>query len=171
MLTDINTKGIVYAVIATVTLVVLLALLRLIFKRLGTRVETALAHSNWAFQIQRLELLSADGFKRGAMWIIRIIHTLSVLILIYLYIPVVLKLLPWTEPLAQPFIDYFMKPITQVWEAIVNYIPSLFDILVIVFFTWLFLKLLRVLFFCDPSRLYHLPGFSCGMGETNIQDH
>ncbi len=159
VLTDMNVLGIVYAVVATVTLVVLLALLRLVFNRLNTRVETALAHSDWALQIQQLELLSAEGFKRGVMWTIRIIHTLSVLIVIYLYIPVVLMLFPWTEPLAQPFISYFTQPLTQVWEATVNYAPSLLHILVIVLFTWLILKLLRGLFLAFRAGYITLPGF------------
>jgi small-conductance mechanosensitive channel len=140
-------------------LVVLLALLRLIFNRLATRVEAALAHSDWALKIVQLELLSAEDFKRGVTWTIRIIHTLSALILIYLYIPVVLMLLPWTEPLAKPFVGYFTGPITQVWEAIVNYTPSLLHILVIVLFTWLILKLLRGLFLAFRAGYITLPGF------------
>ena len=114
MLTNTNMLGIVYAIVATLTLVGLLALLRLVFNRLGTRVEANLAHSDWALQIQQLELLSAEGFKRGVMWTIRIIHTLSALSLVYLYIPLVIMLLPWTEPLAQPFIKYFTQPLKQV---------------------------------------------------------
>jgi small-conductance mechanosensitive channel len=154
-----NVKGIVYSAVATVTLVVLLALLRLIFNRLKTRVEAALAHSDWALQIKRLELLSAGGYKRGVMGTIHIIHTLSALFVIYLYIPVVLRLFPWTEPLAQPFVDYFTEPLTQVWEAIVNYTPTLLHILVIVFFTWLILKLLRGLFVAFRAGYITFPGF------------
>ena len=159
MLGDINVKGIVYTVIATITLVVLLALLRLIFKRLNTRVEAAMAHSDWALHIQRIDLLSAERYKRGLIWTIQLAHTLSVLILIYLYIPVVLRLFPWTKPLAQPFIDYFTGPLTQVWEAIVNYAPSLLHILVIVLFTWLILKVLRGLFVAFRAGYITFPGF------------
>ena len=101
MLNDIKVEGIVYAIVATLTLVGLLALLRLVFNKLDKRVEVALARSDWALQIQQLELLSAEGFKRGIRWSIRIIHTLSALSLVYLYIPLVIMLLPWTEPLAQ----------------------------------------------------------------------
>ena len=169
MLSDINVLGIVYAVVATLTLVVLLALLRLVFNRLDKRVETALAHSDWALQIQQLELLSAEGFKRGVMWTIRIIHTLSVLIVIYLYIPVVLMLFPWTEPLAQPFVDYYTQPLTQVWEAIVNYTPSLLHILVIVLFTWLILKLLRGFFVAFRAGYITFPGFYVEWAEPTYK--
>lgn len=135
MLAEMNVKGILYAIAVTAALVVLLALLRFFFKRLGARVEATLAHSDWAFKIQQLELLSAEGFKRGLVWSIRSIHTLSALFVIYLYIPMVLTLFPWTEPLAQPFADYFLEPLSQIWETMVNYAPSLLNILVIIFCT------------------------------------
>jgi small-conductance mechanosensitive channel len=123
------------------------------------RVEVELAHSDWALQIQRIDLLSAERYKCGLIWTIQITHTLLVLILIYLYIPLVLSLFPWTEPLAQPFVHYFKEPLVQGWEAIVNYAPSLLQILVIVFFTWLILKLLRGLFVAFRAGYVTFPGF------------
>ena len=159
MLVEINVKGILYAIAVTAALVGLLALLRLFFKRLGARVEATLAHSDWALKIQQLELLSAEGFKRGLVGGIRSIHTLSALFVIYLYIPVVLALFPWTEPLAQPFADYFLEPMSQIWESMVNYTPSLLHILVIIFCTWLILKFLRGFFVAFRMRYITLPGF------------
>ena len=44
---DMNVKGILYAIAVTAALVVLLALLRLFFNKLGARVEATLAHSDW----------------------------------------------------------------------------------------------------------------------------
>jgi small-conductance mechanosensitive channel len=159
MLTESNVMGIVYAVVATGTLVALLALLRRIFNRFDTRVEAELAHADWALEIRRLKLLSAEDVKRGVTWTIRVIHTLSVLIVIYLYIPVVLMLFPWTEPLARPLVDYFVEPLKQIWKEIVDYTPSLLLILVIVFFTWLILKLLRGLFIAVRTGYIRFPGF------------
>ncbi len=169
MLAEMNVKGILYAIAVTAALVVLLALLRFFFKRLGARVEATLAHSDWAFKIQQLELLSAEGFKRGLVWSIRSIHTLSALFVIYLYIPVVLTLFPWTEPLAQPFADYFLEPLSQIWETMVNYAPSLLNILVIIFCTWLILKLLRGVFVAFRMRYITLPGFHSEWAEPTYK--
>lgn len=169
MLAEMNVKGILYAIAVTAALVVLLALLRFFFKRLGARVEATLAHSDWAFKIQQLELLSAEGFKRGLVWSIRSIHTLSALFVIYLYIPMVLTLFPWTEPLAQPFADYFLEPLSQIWETMVNYAPSLLNILVIIFCTWLILKLLRGIFVAFRMRYITLPGFHSEWAEPTYK--
>ena len=103
------------------------------------------------------------------MWTIRIIHTLSALSLVYLYIPLVIMLLPWTEPLAQPFIKYFTQPLKQVWEAIVNYTPSLLNILVIILFTWLILKLLRGLFVGFRAGYITFPGFYVEWAEPTYK--
>jgi small-conductance mechanosensitive channel len=162
-------KGIAYAVVVTVALVVLLALLRLFFKRLSARVETILAHSDWAIKIQQLELLSANGYERSLMWAIRILHTMSVLFVLYLFIPMALRLFPGTEPLAKPFVDYFSEPLTQVWETIVNYVPSLLHILVIIFYTWLILKLLRGLSVAFRVGYITLPGFHAEWAEPTYK--
>ena len=159
MLFEIDMKGLLYAIAVTAALVPLLALLRLVFKKLGARVEDTLARADWALNIQRLELLSAEGFKRGLVWGFRSIHTLLALFVLYLYIPVVLALFPWTEPLAQPFADYFLEPMSKIWEAMVNYMPSLLHILVIIFCTWLILKVLRGFFVAFRMRYITLPGF------------
>jgi small-conductance mechanosensitive channel len=169
MLAEMNVKGILYAIAVTAALVVLLALLRLFFNKLGARVEATLAHSDWALKIQQLELLSAEGFKRGLVWSIRSIHTLSALFVIYLYIPVVLMLFPWTEPLAQPFADYFLEPLSQIWETMVSYAPSLLNILVIIFCTWLILKLLRGVFVAFRMRYITLPGFHSEWAEPTYK--
>ncbi|NOR79772.1 MAG: mechanosensitive ion channel, partial [Methyloprofundus sp.] len=159
MLTDMNTQGLEYAVIATVILIVLFAILRLFFKELTKKAMTALAASDWVIKVQQLELLSVKEFRRGTRWVIHICHILAVLILIYLYIPLVLRLFPWTEPLAQPFIEYFTQPLFQVWEAIINYIPSLLQILVIIFYAWLILKFLWGAFAALRAGYIVLPGF------------
>jgi small-conductance mechanosensitive channel len=169
MLAEMNVKGILYAIAVTAALVVLLAVLRLFFKRLDARVAATLANSDWALKIQQLELLSAEGFKRGLAWSIRSIHTLSALFVIYLYIPVVLTLFPWTEPLAQPFADYFLEPLSQIWEAMVSYAPSLLNILVIIFCTWLILKLLRGFFVAFRMRYITLPGFHSEWAEPTYK--
>jgi small-conductance mechanosensitive channel len=162
-------KGIAYVLIATAVLIILLVLLRLFFKRLSARVEVTLAKSDWALQIQQLRLLSAEGFERGAVWTIHFVHTLAVLFVLYLYIPVVLILFPWTEPLAQPFVDYFKGPLIQVWGAIVSYTPSLLHILVIIIFAWLILKLLRALFAALQAGYITFPGFHVEWAEPTYK--
>jgi len=166
---EMNVEGILYAVAVTVALVALLALLRQFFKRLDARVEASLAHSDWALQIQQLEMLSAEGLRRGLVWSIRSLHTLSALVVVYVYIPVVLTLFPWTEPLAQPFAVYFLEPLSQIWEAMVGYAPSLLHILVIIFCTWLILKFLRGFFAAFRMRYVTLPGFHSDWAEPTYK--
>jgi len=169
MLSEGNMKGILYAIAVTVALVVVLALLRLFFKRLSSRVEAALARSDWALKIQQLKLLSAEGIKLGLVWSIRSIHTLTALFVIYVYIPVVLVLFPWTEPLAQPFANYFLEPLSQIWEAMVNYAPSFLNILIIIFCTWLIIKIFHGFFIAFRMRYITLPGFHAEWAEPTYK--
>ncbi|MGI9220390.1 MAG: mechanosensitive ion channel family protein [Woeseiaceae bacterium] len=169
MSAEVNVEGILYAIAVTVGLVAFLALLRLFFKKLDARVEVSLVQSDWAIKIQQLEMLSADGLRRGLMWSLRSIHTIFVLVAIYIYIPVVLMLFPWTEPLAQPFAIYFLEPLSQIWEAMVSYAPSLLHILVIIFCTWLILKFLRGFFAAFRMRYITLPGFHADWAEPTYK--
>lgn len=165
----LDVQGIAYAAIATAALLLLLAFLRLVFKRLGNRIETALAQSDFALHVLQLRLLSAEGIKHSVMWAIHFAHTLSVLLALYIYIPVVLKLFPWTEPLAQPFVNYFQMPLVQVWRSITDYTPSLLQILIIIFFAWLILKLLRGLFAALQAGYITFPGFHVEWAEPTYK--
>ena len=166
---DMNVEGILYAIAATVALGAVLALLRQFFKRLDARVEASLVHSDWVLRVQQLEMLSAEGLRRGLVWIIRSLHTLSALAVVYVYVPVVLTLFPWTEPLAQPFAVYFLEPLSQIWETMVDYAPSLLHIVIIVFCTWLILKFLRGFFAAFRMRYITLPGFHSDWAEPTYK--
>ena len=121
-------KGLTYAAIATLLLIIIFALIRLFFRMLNQKSVLYLSENKLNLQIQQLELISPEIFRRIVVWLIRGIHALVVLALLYLYVPVLLRLFPWTEPLAKPFIGYFKLPMEEVWSTMVHYAPSLLHI-------------------------------------------
>lgn len=152
-------KGLTYAAIATLILIIVFALIRLFFRTLNQKSVLYLSENKLKLQFQQLELISPEIFRQIVVWLIHGIHALVVLALLYLYVPVLLRLFPWTEPLAQPFIGYFKLPMEEVWSTMVHYAPSLLHILIIILFTWLILKLFRALFVGIQQGYVVFPGF------------
>ena len=169
MTVDGSIQGVVYAILITVAFIIPLTLLRLLFIKLEARVSEDLDSSRWAIKVQQLELLSADGLKRGLVWGSRGLHAISALLVIYLYVPIFLKIFPWTEPLQQPFADYFLAPLSQVWAAVVDYVPSFLNILVIIFSSWVVLKIFRGCFVAFRLRYVTLPGFHAEWAEPTYK--
>ena len=169
MTVDGSIQGVVYAILITVAFIIPLTLLRLLFIKLEARVSEDLDSSRWAIKVQQLELLSADGLKRALVWGSRGLHAISALLVIYLYVPIFLKIFPWTEPLQQPFADYFLAPLSQVWAAVVDYVPSFLNILVIIFSSWVVLKIFRGCFVAFRLRYVTLPGFHAEWAEPTYK--
>lgn len=143
----------------TLALILVLVALRFLFTRATQRVDDRLLHSPWALAIQDMELMSAANLRRGLCFLLGAAHMFAALFAVYLYIPFMLGLFPGTEPLALPLAQYFVTPLTQLWQALVDYLPSLVSMLVILFYAWLILKLLYVVKVALQKRYLTLPDF------------
>ncbi len=56
-----------------------------------------------------------------------------ILLLVYLSLPVLFGIFPWTEGLAETLIGYILNPIRRIANSLWNYLPNLFTIIVIIF--------------------------------------
>lgn len=71
------------------------------------------------------------------------IRLLLIIILIYLALPVLFSIFPWTEPIADRLIGYVLTPLRNVLSALIKYIPNLLTIIVIYLITRYFIKIVR----------------------------
>ncbi len=151
--------GALFTVIATAALVALLKLMATVFPRVvhtltswrGTRIP--------ALRIQRLELLSSARLTDTLIGIVRILRVALVVVLLYLYVPLVLSFFPWTEPLANRIVGYVLTPVGNAWNGFVDYLPNVFFIAVIVFITSYVLKFVHMVFDAIETGAVVLPGF------------
>lgn len=111
------------------------------------------------FNLNNYELLQKEKQVLFIIYGAKVLRIAILIIIIYLLLPVIFSLFPWTQPIANKLIGYVLTPIKSIGLKFINYIPSLLSIVVIWFVTKYFLKLLS--FFRDEvlkGRL-ELPGF------------
>ncbi len=148
-----------YAAIATVVLLLALALLHFAFPRIYRRLEAIRRTRIPALRIQQLELLSAEGISRALLLLARAVRAAVTLVLFYIYIPLVLSFFPWTEPLSRRIVGYALTPLGAVWNGFIGFVPSIFYLLVIVLVTRYVLKLIHALFRAIEAGAVKFDGF------------
>lgn len=149
----------VYALIATIILFLSLLLLSKIFPRLEKYTEKLSKTYIGGIRLHSLELLSADRLNGFLGWLLGVVRLVVTLLLIYLYLPLVLSLFPWTANLAPQIISFATNPVKKMALVAIDYIPNLFFIAVAVLLTRYLLKFIQF-FFSEVSKgTLHFDGF------------
>jgi small-conductance mechanosensitive channel len=158
--------GSVYAVIASVVLILLLWLLFAIFRRLFVKLDSWRAKRRiHALRIQRFELLSADRVSGWAVGLARLLRTAIVVVALYFYLSLVLGFFPWTRGYAHTLLGYILAPLKLIGSAFVAYLPNLCFIAVMVVIAAYVAKFVRVLFTQIGKGTIVIPGFYSDWAE------
>jgi small-conductance mechanosensitive channel len=151
--------GIALSLVLTGVLIFIIGLSRRIFPKIYARLRSWRGIHIRAIKIQDFELLTADRITSIIIGLLKIIHLLIVLLMIYFYVPFVLSLFPWTRGLSGKLISYILSAFSSVGRIIVSYLPSLLIIAVIVFVTYYVVKFVRFLFTEIGKGTIRLKGF------------
>ncbi len=117
--------GIGYALLATLVLVLLLRLIAWGFPKLYARIDLLRQMKLPELKLQNLELLSASRISTMIEAAAKVARALLVLLLFYLYVPLVLSFFPWTEALAPRIIGLVLDPFASAWWGFLKYLPNL----------------------------------------------
>ncbi len=153
------TKNALYALGSTVVLIALLYGTFWVFRRLNGLLERRVK-----LRMQRLEARSQRIFQGEQVWILlqgalRLLRTLVVLFLAYVFINFVLSLFPWTRYTAHTLFQYVAGPLGGMVDAIIDFIPSLVFLVVLFFIARYGLKLARGLFTAIDDKRLKIKGF------------
>lgn len=110
-------------------------------------------------KIRNYELFTADSEVKALYVVTNILRWIIILVLIYLMLPVLFSIFPWTKTLSGTLFGYILTPLKSTALAIWNYLPNLITIIVIVF---LFRYVFRGLKFLKDEiqrGALHIPGF------------
>lgn len=154
-----NVRGAVYAVVATLALIVGLKLLAGVFRKLRERARRRIEAQETGLRVQRWELVSAGGVQTVFRYFIGCLHLLAAILLIDVYLTVLLRLFPATRRLSDRYFDFVIAPIVALYQAVVAYLPDLLYIVVISALTFLILKFLHLLFRAVETGAVRIPGF------------
>ena len=134
-------RGILLSSVATLALLLLLLLNRLLFRKLLEVLETRRARP---IHFQRFEVLRLDQVKAFFNGCIRSVKLLIILVLLYIYADLTLSFFPWTRPFSGEILHYLLVPLKTMGKGIISYIPNLIFLVVLVFVTHFVLKFLRL---------------------------
>lgn len=88
-----------------------------------------------------MRLVQSEQLWRVLRTLISIIKALLILIVIYFFLTLVLNLFPWTRYISGRLLELVLNPLKTMGMSILDYLPSLFFLVILLLFTRYILKL------------------------------
>lgn len=96
-----------------------------------------------SFTIRDYTLLDSHRLTRVILLCNTVVKWLLIVVLIYITLPLLFAIFPWTSGLADKLFSYIVNPLKNIARSIINYLPRLFTIIVIVVVFRYVIKLFR----------------------------
>lgn len=161
--------GLVYASIATLSLIIFWWLLNWLWKKLTRFLDSLRSGKIPSFKLQNLEVLSANRATDILLWFARWLRVLLILLALYIYFPIIFSFFPWTRGIADLLFNYVKSPVVSVVMGIVNYIPNLFFLAVIWVVTRYINRLVKLVFDEIRKGTMQFPGFHKDWAEPTYK--
>jgi small-conductance mechanosensitive channel len=133
-------------VVATLVLVLLLALINRLFPQFYALVDRVRDVHQRLATVQIVRLVSPTRVAATLMGLLRLARDILTVVLLYFYVPLVLSFFPWTEPLSRQIVGYALTPFAAAWGALIAYLPNVFYIVAITVITRYVLTFVRIFF-------------------------
>jgi len=160
---ETNVWGILIKVgLAILVLIVIFFLIKYVSKLFSWsagKIEEQKGKRIKGIKFKNYTFFDADRQVSTLLLINKIIKWFTIVISIYIALPVLFAIFPWTESFADTMFGYILNPVKKILLAFWNYLPSLVTILVIIFIFRYILKGIR--FFKTEIQRGNLaiPGF------------
>ncbi len=151
--------GALSALLATAVLVGLLLAITRLFPKLITKIQSLKGTKIRTIRFQSLELLQEDRIVAFLITVTKVFRVLTILVLLYIYVPLVFSFFPWTRGYSAKLFDYFLLPLQKIWTAFASYLPNIFYLAIVVTLTHFTIKFCRFLFTQVEKKTIIIPGF------------
>jgi small-conductance mechanosensitive channel len=148
-----------YALAATVILIVLLFGIRWGFRHLDSMLEHQLKRRIESLEAKSLRIVQAEQIWTALRVAGRLVRTVLVLFLLYIYLNTVLGLFPWTRYIGRTLLSYVINPLTTMGTAVIEYLPKLFFLIFLVIVSRYILKITRMFFRAIERKRLTFSGF------------
>ena len=152
-------RSIIFTVISTVALIVIQIVLNKIFPLIYRILDSWREAHITSVRVQNIELIRESLLVNILRRLVGAIRWIVVLFVFYLYLPLVLSFFPWTKHLGRNLFGYLASAFWQVFQAIINYLPNLFIVVVIFLLTYFIVRFVKVVFGELERGDISLPGF------------
>ncbi len=152
-------KEIGLAILVIIFVIVLIKYINRFYKWLLIKIYKG--RHTWVkgIRIRSYELFTIQSQMRAMKFSLNTLRWLIIAILIYLMLPVLFSIFPWTKNVAGTLFSYVLDPLKKILAGIWAYLPDLFTIIVILVVFSYVNKGIRFLRDEVKSGALHLPGF------------
>ena len=162
-------KDVSLAILVLGILILLLYLTTRFFSWIKKRVEAQRGKRIKGVRFRNYEILDSNREIYLFFVLLNIVQWILILTLVYLSLPVLLGIFPWTGGYAKQLISYFLNPLKHVLISIWEYLPNLLTIVILLI---VFRYTLRLLSFfkaeIEKGRL-KIPGFYVDWANPTFQ--
>jgi len=152
-------KQIGLAMLVLIVLGSVIYLINKLFKLIKLKIEHQKNRILKGVKIRNYELLTVDSQLKFILKVIGLFKLILIVTVIYIALPILFSLFPWTKGFADTMISYFIDPFKKIFVAIWHYLPNLITIIVIVMVFRYILKGIQYLKFEIENGALHIPGF------------
>ena len=150
---------ITYALAATFFYRLSLQLLRRYYPRLYRYVYRLEGRFISSMRIQNIEIINARSTIKSIIFVLRYLRYVIFALIIYLYIPFILNISPWTESVGDLIFNSLTSVLSKTALAVISYIPNLMTLCVIFAISYYFIRFSsRVLLEIEKGRI-KIPNF------------
>jgi len=116
------------------------------FRRLDAVLERRFKRKIKKLEARSMHIIQAEQVWNVLRGVLKTLHAIIILALIYLFLNFVLSLFPSTRYIAKTLLYHVLEPLSDMGAAVINYIPSLIYLVLLFFVTRYVLKLTRTFF-------------------------
>lgn len=114
-----------------------------LFRLLSLKLQGQKGKLFKGFKVKQYELLTEEKELLLAGYVLSIFKYALLLFIVYLLLPALFALFPWTQGIANQLIGYVVNPLLSIGQKVIDFIPNLLFIAVIVIVLKYVLKLLK----------------------------
>lgn len=98
-----------------------------------------------SFHFRGYHFVSGKQFIRYILTVFNIVRIFLVVLLVYLSLPLIFSVFPWSENIANQLIGYILSPVKKILTSVIHYIPNLLTIIVIFTITRYLVRIVKFL--------------------------
>ncbi len=152
-------KKIGLALLVIIIVVTIIYFVTKLFRWTSLKIQEQKDRRIKGIKIRNYTLFDAQQQVRVAKIINRIVKWFIILLIIYITLPVIFGIFPWTKNFAETLFGYILNPVKKIALGLWNYLPSLITIIVIIIVFRYVLKGIRFLKTEIEKGDLQIPGF------------
>jgi len=157
------------ALCIVLSIIVLLIYINKFFKWIAAKILKSENSLLKGIQIKNYTLIDANRQKGFLVSIIMFVKWIVVFICIYITLPILFGIFPWTKNFAEILFGYILNPLKTIALNVWNYLPNLITILIIALIFRYVVKALHFLKKEIETGNLHVPGFHTDWANPTYQ--